>query len=69
MSQGNTPDGNRKQAEANILRHMRAILKRIDHPAAASVKPHSNQSDEPVDKKHVLAVVSQFSQLKKDTRH
>ena len=68
MSDGNTPKSTRKQAEADILSHMRAILTRVKNKGSAPQMP-SNQSAEPVDKKHVLSVVSQFTSIKQETRH
>lgn len=70
MIDGNTPNDSRKQAEAEILRHMRAILKRVKpHNSKAKKKTPSNQSEEPVDKNHILSVVSRFTSLKQETKH
>lgn len=68
MDKGITPNSKRKQAEAEILKHMRAILGRLKSTPAKAKVP-SNQSIEPIDREHVLSVVSRFTNLKKTTKH
>ena len=65
MKDVNTPNTSRKQVEADILKNMRNILGRVNLQSQIDAKT----KDEPVDRTHVLSVISHFTALKKSTKH
>lgn len=71
MNDMNKPKLTRKQAEAKILKDMRHILNNVDSRTVAKAhKAHGQGNDEEsVSRLHVMSVISEFTSLKKQTKH
>lgn len=65
MNKGDKPNRARRQAEADILKHMKEILARV--PFKNTAKETKN-AEEKIDRSHVFSVIHRFTEMKRSTK-